>query len=56
MCEKTKCALKLIYPNGDNATYACDDECYFSYCDDEIKEWYLKHYPKEMNECNCLEK
>ena len=32
-CKEGKCALSLIYPNSDNATYACDEKCYFSYCD-----------------------
>ena len=55
-CKKSKCALSLIYPYGDNATYACDEECYFSYCDKETKEGYIKSHFAEMIECGFVVK
>jgi len=55
MCEKGKCALSLIYPNGDNATYACDSKCYFKTREGKKhKDWYIKHYPKQMKNCNAV--
>lgn len=53
-CKKGMCALGLIYPNGDNATYACDEECHFKYCDAENKEYYTKEFPAEMIKCGLI--
>lgn len=54
MCEKGKCALSLIYPNSDSSTYACDTKCYFEKREGKKhKEWYIKHYPKQMKDCKC---
>ena len=50
---KKECALSLIYPNSD-ANLACDEKCYFETKDGKKnKEWYIKHYPKEMKNCCC---
>jgi len=54
-CKKDKCALRLIYPKGDNATWACDDECYFSYCGKEKLELYIKGHPEKMKVCGLIE-
>ena len=53
-CKSGKCALELIYPNGNNSTYACDSKCYLSYCDKETKQWYLKNYPEQLKVCGCI--
>jgi hypothetical protein len=53
-CKEDKCALSLIHPNGDSATYACDEECYFTYCDEKTKEGYIKTYPEEMKVCGYV--
>ena len=53
-CKEGKCALSLIYPNSDNATYACDEKCYFSYCDNKARDWYIKNHPEEMKKCGCI--
>ena len=50
-CKEGMCALSMIYPDGDNSTYACDDECFFSYCDEAEKEKYIKNHPIQMKEC-----
>jgi hypothetical protein len=53
-CKKNKCALSLIYPNVESATYACDEKCYFSYCNEKTKEFYIKKYSEEMGICTFI--
>jgi len=53
MCENGKCALSLIYPNS-TANLACDSICYFKTKEGKKhKDWYIKHYPKQMKDCKC---
>lgn len=53
-CKKGKCALSLIYPKSNNATYACDDECYFSYCEEKLTKQFINSNPDEMKESGLI--
>jgi len=45
-CKEDFCLLDKLYPNGDNATYACDSDCYLSYSTNTSGDRYKEKYPE----------
>lgn len=50
-CGKGKCLLDKAHPNSNNATYACDDECYLMNATEMSIKWYEDKYPEQFKEC-----